>query len=81
MRRFIGIAEVCRLTHRSRSTINRYLRTPAMDFPRPVQLGPRDRGWYEDEVAAWIEYRPRKRVHAPSDEGAVRSGRGGEDVE
>ncbi len=60
MRRLIGIAEVCRVTGRSPSTINRYLQSLALGFPRPVQLGPRDRGWYEDEVRDWIDARPRK---------------------
>ncbi len=59
MRRLIGIAGVCRRTGRSRSTIKRYLQLPALGFPRPVQLGPRDRGWYEDEIEAWIDARPR----------------------
>ena len=59
MRRLIGIAEVCRLTGRSRSTINRYLQSLALGFPRPVQLGPRDRGWHLEEVEAWLDSRPR----------------------
>ena len=28
-------------------------------FPEPVQIGPNKIGWYEDEVAEWIENRPR----------------------
>ena len=60
MRRLIGIQAVERLTNRSRSTIRRYLATPEIHFPRPVGLGPRDRGWYEDEVRDWIDARPRK---------------------
>ncbi len=55
----IGIAEVCRRTGRSRMSIWRYLRDPQLAFPQPVTLGKRDRGWFEDEVAAWIERRPR----------------------
>ena len=59
MRRLIGIAEVCRLTARSPSTVRRYLNCSALDFPSPVRLGPRDRGWFADEILAWIEARPR----------------------
>ena len=69
MRRLIGIAEVCRLIDRSRSTINRYLRSPTLAFPRPVQLGPRDRGWYAEEIAAWIDARPRCSEAAAEDNG------------
>ena len=57
----IGIAEVCRRTGRSRMSIWRYLRDPVLDFPQPVTLGKRDRSWYEDEIADWIERRPRVR--------------------
>lgn len=28
-------------------------------FPEPVQIGPNKIGWYEDEVEAWLESRPR----------------------
>ncbi len=59
MRRIIGIAEVCRATGRSRSSVRRYLNCPAIAFPQPVRLGPRDRGWFEDEINHWIEARPR----------------------
>ena len=60
MRKLIGIAEVSRLTGRSRSTIRRYLANRSIGFPQPVQLGPRDRAWYEDEVSDWIDARPRR---------------------
>ena len=30
------------------------------EFPRSVRLGRNKIGWYEDEVAAWIEARPRQ---------------------
>ncbi len=30
------------------------------EFPRSVVLGRNKIGWYEDEVAAWIEARPRQ---------------------
>ena len=28
-------------------------------FPEPVQIGPNKKGWYEDEVAKWVDERPR----------------------
>ncbi len=59
MRRLIGITEVCRRTGRSTASINRYLMRPELGFPKPVRLGPRDRGWYEDEIDRWIEERVR----------------------
>ena len=59
MRQIIGISEVCRRTQRSKSTVGRYLRNPAVAFPLPVQLGPRDRGWFADEIDAWVEALPR----------------------
>ncbi len=59
MRRIIGIKEVCEVTGRSRSSVDRYLQTPTLQFPCPVRLGHRDRGWYEDEIKRWLDTRPR----------------------
>ena len=28
-------------------------------FPEPVQIGPNRIGWYADEIAKWLESRPR----------------------
>lgn len=28
-------------------------------FPEPIQIGPNKIGWYEDEVAEWVDDRPR----------------------
>ena len=58
MRRVIGIAELCRILGRSRSSVSRYLANPSLSFPRPVRLGPRNRAWYSDEVEAWVEACP-----------------------
>lgn len=64
MRKLLGIEEVCRRTSRSRSTILRYLQSSPSNFPKPVRLGPRDRGWYEDEIQDWINNLPRVAVGA-----------------
>ena len=58
-RRVIRIRELCRQIDGSPSTVNRYLKVVDLGFPRPIRLGPRDRAWYEDEVDAWLESRPR----------------------
>ena len=29
-------------------------------FPAPLELGPNSVGWYEDEIDAWLESRPRR---------------------
>ena len=54
-RRILGISEVCHLTGRSRSTVRRYIADPNLNFPPPIRLGPRDRGWFSDEVQEWID--------------------------
>ena len=65
MRRVIGIAELCRILGRSRSSISRYLADPSLGFPQPIRLGLRDRGWYSDEVEAWIDACPPAMVLFP----------------
>lgn len=65
MREIIKIDEVCQATKRSRSTVHRYLAMPEIGFPTPVHLGPRDRGWYKDEIAEWIAARPRRQQIQP----------------
>ncbi len=52
--------EVLRLTgHESRVTVWRLYTAPTSDFPRPVQLGPNAIGFYEDEIVAYVNSRPR----------------------
>ena len=43
----------------SRTQIWRKSCDPDDDFPAPVQLGANAVGWYEDEIDAWLETRPR----------------------
>ena len=44
-------------TGMSRIQIWRMVRTG--DFPAPIVLGKHSVGWYEDELTAWVENRPR----------------------
>ena len=44
-------------TGQSRIQIWRQVR--AGDFPAPIVLGANSVGWYEDELTAWVENRPR----------------------
>ena len=38
-------------------------------FVAPLELGPNSIGWYEDEIDAWLESRPRRTYGGPHDEG------------
>ena len=65
VRRILRVRKVCERTGLSRSTV--YKMSEAGQevtgaLPRALQLGPRAVGWYEDEVAAWIESRQRRAV-------------------
>jgi len=53
-------AEVARLTGLSRTTLWRLERSG--EFPSRVRLGQNSVGWREDEIARWIEARPRCRT-------------------
>ncbi len=57
-RRIIRAKEVSERTGKSRVQIWRDVR--AGKFPAPVSLGPNSIGWYEDEIAGWLESRPRR---------------------
>lgn len=57
-RRIIRLRAVRERTSLSRSTLAKL--EAAGQFPRRVELGLRATGWYEDEVTAWVESRPRK---------------------
>jgi prophage regulatory protein len=57
MKSIIRRSKVQQLTGLSGSTI--YRKYKAGDFPQPVRLGANSVGWYEDEVATWIECRDR----------------------
>jgi len=57
MRRMLKKKEVIDLTGLSDPTIWR--RERAGDFPQRIQLSPNRVGWFEDEIEAWQESRPR----------------------
>lgn len=61
MSRTLRRREVCALTGLSKSTL--YARIKDDLFPKSIRLGPKARGWREEEVLAWLAQRPR------SDEG------------
>lgn len=60
MTRLLRLPEVLSLTGLSRATLERLIL--AGDFPMPVRPTPCTRAWRSDEVAAWIDARPRVRA-------------------
>ncbi len=58
-RKIIRKPEVREATGLSDSQIWRKANDPADDFPFPLSLGANATGWYEDEIVAWQESRPR----------------------
>lgn len=50
---------MARVGIKARSTLWRRGRNPNDDFPAPVDVGYGMNGWYEDEIDAWINSRPR----------------------
>ena len=53
----VRLPEVMELTGLSRSSIIK--ETKLSRFPRPMQLTERAVGWRREEIAAWLEARPR----------------------
>jgi prophage regulatory protein len=49
----LRVAEVCRRTGLSRSTI--YARESAGNFPKRIKIGKRASAWRSDEIAAYID--------------------------
>lgn len=56
--RILRLPEVLNRTGLSRTTIWRLMR--AGQFPASVQITAALTGWYEDEIVAWVEARPRR---------------------
>ena len=67
--RLLPIREVIRKIGCSRPHVYRLMQTA--DFPRPVHLSKRARGWRSDEVDAWIEARSEERADAAGRKTAI----------
>lgn len=50
---------VCQRVGLSPVQVWRKATDPEDDFPELIQLGPNSVGWYENEIDAWIDSRPR----------------------
>jgi prophage regulatory protein len=56
--RILRIADVCEIVGICRASIYNWMKTdPA--FPKPVRIGTRNIGFRSDEVAAYVESRPK----------------------
>ena len=59
LRRILRKPEVREATGLSDSQLWRKANDPDDDFPSSLSLGANATGWYEDEIIAWQENRPR----------------------
>lgn len=66
-RRILRLPALTEKVQASRDSIYRWAKT--CGFPRPIKLGQRASGWYEDEVDAWLAKRAATR--APNTEAAA----------
>lgn len=66
LRKILRPKQVQALIGKSRVQIWRDVR--AGRFPAPISLGPNSTGFYEDEILAWLESRPRRTYGAPVNE-------------
>ncbi len=64
-RKIIRVGPVMDQAGLSRTQIWRKSNDPDDPFPEPIQLGPNSIGWYEDEILAWLESRPRGHLVQP----------------
>ena len=60
MRNIVKIDAVMAATGYSRTQLWRKARDPGDAFPPPVVCGKNRIGWFEDEIVAWQESRPRR---------------------
>ncbi|MCU3501279.1 AlpA family phage regulatory protein [Enterobacter hormaechei subsp. hoffmannii] len=58
---------MARLLYKSRSAFQEFCENDKVRFPKPIRLGLRRKGWFEDEVEAWIDEQDRKRHMDDSD--------------
>lgn len=70
IRKVLRTHQVLELTGLKKSTVYRFVKDG--EFPQPIQLGPKLLGWFEDEVTAWLEARPRG-LHSAEDARPLRS--------
>ena len=56
----LRLRDIKQLTRLSKASIYRLMHAGV--FPRSVKLGPRAVGWFADEVAEWLDARPRARL-------------------
>lgn len=56
--RYFRLRMVCEITGLSKTTVYEYSRNDP-DFPKPVKLGATCTAWRSDELAAWMDSRPR----------------------
>lgn len=55
---YLRLRMVCEITGLSKTTVYEYSRNDP-DFPKPVKLGAACTAWRSDELAAWMDSRPR----------------------
>lgn len=55
---YLRLRMVCEITGLSKTTVYKYSRNDP-DFPKPVKLGATCTAWRSDELAAWMDSRPR----------------------
>ncbi len=63
-----GYSKVAERVGKSRIQVWRDIK--AGKFPPPLELGPNSVGWFEDEIATWLESRPR-RTYTPKNYEAI----------
>jgi predicted DNA-binding transcriptional regulator AlpA len=63
-RRLLNLAKTADLVGSSPPTVRRWSQNPVTGFPEPVNIHNK-LFWFEDEVSAWIESRPRVKEKPP----------------
>ena len=62
-RRVLSGKETERRTNVGR--IQRWRKIKEGKFPAPIEIGPNQIGWFEDEIEEWLASRPRRTYGAP----------------
>lgn len=58
---------MARVRYKSRSAFLEFCADGVVNFPKPIRLGLRRKGWFEDEIEGWIDEQDRKRHTSDSD--------------